>query len=170
MSYFQSFPKIQYTAFDTPTVVTDITLRTKILDNIETSVYAYETYTIMDGDRPDTVSYRYYGRSDLDWLILTANNMLSLDDWPKADGEILTGLLSIYGSISAIDSTLNPDAILYYEDINGNVVSYDQAGEKFPITILQNEYRENELKKIIRLVKKDYVGSILSQQINLLKL
>lgn len=165
MIYFKSFPKILYN----DSVVTDITLRTKILDTIESKVYAYESYIIRDGDRPDTVSFRYYGRSDLDWLILIANNLISIEDWPKTDQEIYNGLIEIYGSLEAIDNVNDPDAIVYYETIDGLIVDQFYQGEKFPITILQNEYRENEKKRVIRLVKKEYVNYILSQQIELMK-
>lgn len=165
MPYFKSFPKILYN----DSVVTDITLRTKILDTVESKVYAYESYIIRDGDRPDTVSFRYYGRSDLDWLILIANNLISIEDWPKTDQEIYNGLIEIYGSLEAIDNVNDPDAIVYYETIGGLIVDQFYQGEKFPITILQNEYRENEKKRVIRLVKKEYVNYILSQQIELMK-
>lgn len=165
MPYFKSFPKILYN----DSVVTDITLRTKILDTVESKVYAYESYIIRDGDRPDTVSFRYYGRSDLDWLILIANNLISIEDWPKTDQEIYNGLIEIYGSLEAIDNVNDPDAIVYYENIDGLIVDQFYQGEKFPITILQNEYRENEKKRVIRLVKKEYVNYILSQQIELMK-
>jgi hypothetical protein len=165
MPYFKSFPKILYN----DSVVTDITLRTKILDTVESKVYAYESYIIRDGDRPDTVSFRYYGRSDLDWLILIANNLISIEDWPKTDQEIYNGLIEIYGSLEAIDNVNDPDAIVYYETIDGLIVDQFYQGEKFPITILQNEYRENEKKRVIRLVKKEYVNYILSQQIELMK-
>lgn len=165
MPYFKSFPKILYN----DSVVTDITLRTKILDTVESKVYAYESYIIRDGDRPDTVSFRYYGRSDLDWLILIANNLISIEDWPKTDQEIYNGLIEIYGSLEAIDNVNDPEAIVYYETIDGLIVDQFYQGEKFPITILQNEYRENEKKRVIRLVKKEYVNYILSQQIELMK-
>ena len=165
MPYFKSFPKILYN----DSVVTDITLRTKILDTVESKVYAYESYIIRDGDRPDTVSFRYYGRSDLDWLILIANNLISIEDWPKTDQEIYNGLIEIYGSLEAIDNVNDPDAIVYYENIDGLIVDQFYQGEKFPITILQNEYRENEKKRVIRLVKKEYVNYILRQQIELMK-
>ena len=165
MPYFKSFPKILYN----DSVVTDITLRTKILDTVESKVYAYESYIIRDGDRPDTVSFRYYGRSDLDWLILIANNLISIEDWPKTDQEIYNGLIEIYGSLEAIDNVNDPDAIVYYETIDGLIVDQFYLGEKVPITILQNEYRENEKKRVIRLVKKEYVNYILSQQIELMK-
>jgi hypothetical protein len=169
MPYFKDFPRMIYGAFGTDEMVVDITIRTKIVDTIDSSVYAYETYDIIDGDRPDIISSKYYGRSDLHWLIFMANDMISLDDWPKTDQEIYNGLIAIYGSDYAIDDTSNPDAIVYYEDINGLIVSYDADGQKFPITILANEKRENDAKRRIRLVKREYINQILALQSELLK-
>lgn len=167
--YFFNFPKILYSEFGVPTTITDITVRTRLLSSMESKIFAFELYTIKDGDRPDTISYRYYGRSDLDWLVLIANNIISLDDWPKTDNQILNGLLKIYGSIAAIDDTNNVAAIHHYETAEGLIVSFDYQGSKIPITILQNEIRENDLKRDIRLVKKEYVGIILQEQQELLQ-
>lgn len=167
--YFSDFPKILYSEFDIPTIITDITLRTKFLSSLDSKIFAFELYTIKDGDRPDTISYRYYGRSDLDWLILIANNIISMDDWPKTDNQILNGLLKIYGSITAIDDTNNTAAIHHYENSDGLIVSFDYEGTKVPVTILQNEIRDNDLKRDIRLIKKEYVGLILQEQQKLLQ-
>lgn len=167
--YFDDFPKIDIKlSDDIRLTVTDITLRTKIINTIDSLIYLYESYTITDGDRPDTIAYKYYGRSDLDWIILMSNNMLGLIDWPKSDQQIYDGLIKLYGSNSAIDNVNNPDAVLYYEDINGIPVSYDADGEKFAVTILQNELRENEKKRRIRLVKREYINQVVSLHNNLI--
>ena len=169
MPYFKEFPRMIYSAFGSDTLAVDITIRTKIVDTINSSIYAYETYDIQDGDRPDILSNKYYGRSDLHWLIFIANDMISLDDWPKTDQEIYDGLIALYGSDAAIDNTNNPSAVLFYENIDGLVVAADADGEKFPVTILVNEIRENENKRRIRLVKREYVNQILKLQSDLLK-
>ena len=169
MSYFDNFPKIDIKLSDGVLLnITDITLRTKIINSIDSLIYLYESYTIKDGDRPDTIAYRYYGRSDLDWIILIANNLMGLVDWPKTDSEIYDGLIKIYGSDSAIDNVNNPNAVLYYEDINRIPVSYDSGGEKFAVTILQNELRENDKKRKIRLIKREYINQVVTIHNNLI--
>lgn len=167
--YFANFPKIDIKLSDDILLtVTDITLRTKIINSIDSLLYLYESYTIKDGDRPDTIAYKYYGRSDLDWIIIMVNNMMGLEDWPKTDQQVYDGLIKIYGSNSAIDSINNPNAVLYYEDVNKIPVSYDASGEKFAVTILQNEMRENDKKRKIRLIRRDYINQVVSMHNNLI--
>lgn len=167
--YFSNFPKIDVKLSDNVRLsLTDITIRTKIINNIDSLIYLYESYTIRDGDRPDTLSWRYYGRSDLDWIILISNNLMGLDDWPKTERQIYDGLIKKYGSDSAIDNINNPAAVLYYEDINRVPVSYDATGEKFAVTILQNELRENDEKRKIRLIKREYISQVITMHNNLI--
>lgn len=166
--YFENFPKIRYKFENSTVILTDITLRTKLISTIEDKIFAFEQYTIRDGDRPDTVSYRYYGRSDLDWLVLITNKMIGLEDWPNTDRQIVDGLIKIYGSLEAVDNTLDEDSIAYYLDSNGFVVSFDYIGTKTPITILQDALLKNDLKRQIKLIKPEYVGQILREQKELL--
>lgn len=166
--YFENFPKLDIKLSDNVRLtVTDITIRTRIMNSIDSLIYLFESYTIRDGDRPDTIAYKYYGKSDLDWIIILSNNMMGLEDWPKTERQIYDGLIKKYGSNSAIDNVNNPAAVLYYEDINGIPVSYDAVGEKFAVTILQNELRENEAKRKIRLIKREYIDQVVTMHNNL---
>ena len=38
----------------------------------------FTKYKIKGDDRPDTVAFQEYGRSDLDWIVLTSNNILNI--------------------------------------------------------------------------------------------
>jgi hypothetical protein len=87
VAYFGNFPNLAYPiVIDGKTVrinAKNITVRAKFLDYVKTSQVSYRDYTIKDGDRPDTLSYRLYGRSDLHWVILIFNEILNpFFDWP----------------------------------------------------------------------------------------
>ena len=93
MAYFGNFPNPAYPiVIDGKTVrinAKNITVRAKFLDYVKTSQVSYRDYTIKDGDRPDTLSYRLYGRSDLHWVILIFNEILNpFFDWPLTSGDL----------------------------------------------------------------------------------
>jgi hypothetical protein len=61
----------------------NILVRAKIVDYIKNTQVAYVPYTIRDGDRPETIAYSLYGRSDLHWLVLLFNEIIDpLFEWP----------------------------------------------------------------------------------------
>jgi|TARA_B100000073_G_scaffold344769_1_gene352286 hypothetical protein len=46
----------------------------------------FEKYTISGNDRPDVVAQKVYGRSEYDWIILLANNIINIqDEWPMSN-------------------------------------------------------------------------------------
>lgn len=93
MAYFDNFPNINY-----PIVVDgkpvrinskNIALRTKFLDYVKSGQTSYRDYTIKDGERPETLANRLYGRPDLHWVILLFNDILNpLFDWPLSSGDL----------------------------------------------------------------------------------
>lgn len=54
----------------------------------EPGTFAYQNYTVVFGDRIDLISYKFYGRSDLWWVILDKNPQI-LDGWSLKAGTIL---------------------------------------------------------------------------------
>jgi hypothetical protein len=70
--------------------VKDITQRFKLVEYVRSSkLRGSEYYFIQDGERPDTVSYKLYGKADLHWLIFLFNGILNpLFEWPMSYLEI----------------------------------------------------------------------------------
>ena len=43
----------------------------------------FTKYKIKGDDRPDNVAFEFYGDANLDWLVLTCNNIINVyDEWP----------------------------------------------------------------------------------------
>jgi len=60
--------------------------RVKLNSEIFQELANYEKYTIRGNDRPDLVAQKVYGRSDYDWIVLLANNIINIqDEWPMSN-------------------------------------------------------------------------------------
>lgn len=97
MPYFSNMPTIQY-----PTLVDgkvkfvnsrNILVRAKIIDYIKNSHAGYLSYTIRDGERPETLANRIYGQADLHWLILLFNEIIDpMFEWPLSEQQLLSAV------------------------------------------------------------------------------
>ena len=84
---FIDYPKIAYTLddFESEQVVVDIFRRIVFKkEYIDNSSY-YEEYEVLGGETPEELSYRFYGTTQLYWIILMVNGILDPRfDWPMA--------------------------------------------------------------------------------------
>ena len=95
--FFNKFPKITYENNLAINLLARVTMSKLALN----SKQAYYDYTIVEGTRPDNLSYNYYDNSDYVWLIGLANQIVD----PYYDFPISTENLNIlitkkYGSIA----------------------------------------------------------------------
>ena len=150
--------------------------RYKINDDIFSNVVYFKTYTIQEGERPDQVSLKAYGNQFYDWVILLTNNMVNAQyDWPLSNYEMYrtleeefddpyseihhyeTGSVGHYAAGLHVDETfynrqhkVNIDGIMTLK--NGNEIAS-------PITVAEHYQRENEKKREIYILKKQYLRS-----------
>ena len=101
MPYFSYFPSMSYVTDPTDLtkvmVVKDITVRAKISDYFKNSAVTSLPYTIQDGERPETLSYRIYDRVDLYWTILLFNEIHDPTfEWPLSTAELESKLQKKY--------------------------------------------------------------------------
>jgi len=95
MSYFKTFSDILYPSpLKTKSSSSDfvraknIFRRAKVRDDLFQTTAAFEKYSIEGNERPDQVAKKLYGSSDLDWIILIANNIQNLrEEWPLSNYE-----------------------------------------------------------------------------------
>ena len=88
--YFQRFPFVNYNFGDNEanTIFPNITAYIDIVDQLRDEVAFYETYTILDGDRPDTVSQMLYDTPDYHWTFFFMNDGLRESGWPLSEREM----------------------------------------------------------------------------------
>ena len=112
--YFKSFPYTFYSLDDTNTVqlVTDITTRVALSDEVKENLSLYEEYDIRDGETPELVADKFYSNPELHWLVLHYNEIIDPRfDWPLDTNKLLRYVAGKYA---------NTNGIHHYEDANGN--------------------------------------------------
>lgn len=106
MGYFSELPNIQTInrtkteiSIDENVVIKNLFRRAKIRDDVLSIVTAFEYYTINEDEKPNQVAEKIYRDPELDWVILTTNNILNVqDEWPIDSKSFLNYLLDKYGS------------------------------------------------------------------------
>jgi len=112
--YFKSFPYTLYSLDDTSTVqvVTNITTRVALSDEVKNNLALFDEYDVKDGDTPELVADRFYKNSELHWLVLHYNDIID----PRFDWPLSTNNLNLY----VASKYANVNAVHHYEDANGN--------------------------------------------------
>jgi len=119
--YFKSFPYTLYSLDDTSTVqvVTNITTRVALSDEVKNNLALFDEYAVRDGDTPELVADRFYKNSELHWLVLHYNDIIDPRfDWPLSTNNLNLYVASKYTDVNGIHHY--EDANLNY--INGNVI------------------------------------------------
>ena len=174
MAYFNKIPNISYLKYDKNPydgdfiTIKNIFGRVKVIDDVLAGSTVFEDYFVKDWERPDTISFDYYGDPKFDWVIMLINNVRNLyDDWAKSEQTLTEYVDRKYD---------DPTGIHHYETIeqiyNGKVILKKgiEVGESFrfvdplgntrtaeesrrPVNNLVYETRLNEKKRKIYILK-----------------
>ena len=106
MSYFRELPNLSYVSrfsganrSDERVEVKNLFKRARLRSDIDAAITAFNYYKISEGERPDTLAKKIYNDSELDWVILTTNNITNVrDQWPLDGMNFTNYLLSKYGT------------------------------------------------------------------------
>jgi hypothetical protein len=83
MQYFKTLPKLISTNNGNSILLTNLLVRSSIIQNLLTNSLLFYKYDIQDGDTPEIVAYKYYGDAYRYWIVLFSNQMLDPQwDWP----------------------------------------------------------------------------------------
>jgi len=161
MNYFKRFPKTFYSRdnyINNFEYVTNIMVRIRLFDSVLNSRTAFYSYTVGDGERPDTVAHKYYGDSKYAWVVLAANNYIDpLFEWPLNAEELDSYIISEYGSIESAKSNIK----FYYKTINGRKYIVDGSSD-FDSTqdSYQFEIELNESRRQIKILDRAYIPQL----------
>jgi len=79
--------------------------RTKISEQIFNDLTFFTKYQIITDERPDNVAFKVYGDSNLDWMIMLANNIINVQqEWPLEHQSYYNYLIGKYGSDAALQN------------------------------------------------------------------
>lgn len=115
--YFQKFPITYYSLDDLNSVqvVTNITLRNTISNEIKNNFAVFDEYDIKEGETPELVADKFYNNPSYHWVILHMNEVLDPRyNWPLSQNDLNKHVEQKYASINATH---------HYEDSNGVTIN-----------------------------------------------
>ena len=154
--------------------------RYKINDDIFQYAVFFKKYTIIDGERPETLAEKAYGDQFLDWVILLTNNMVNAQyDWPRSNYEMYRIVeeefddpyseinhYEIRETIGQYQAGLHVDETFYNGthkvNVNGTVTTKNGNEIASPVTVAEYYKEENEKKREIYLLKPRYLDSFVA--------
>jgi hypothetical protein len=158
--YFEKFPKIVYSLDGGVSgfPVTDIFRRVRAQTQELLTAAAYDEYDIKDGETPEIIAHKFYGNSDLHWVILIANDIIDPRwEWPLTSAQLKNYITDKYG-------TGNEYALKYYvtNDAYEDVVHSSYAGSKLSVNNTDYEDQINEAKRKIKIVKAQFLPNFIN--------
>ena len=190
MSYFRELPDVEYqspfaTRISSSSYVKakNIFRRMKIRDDLQNIFTVFDKYEIREGARPDTIAEEFYGKSDLDWVVLLSANIINVrDQWPLSSRDLYEYTVSKYGleNINRVHhyetkeiknsdgNTVLPKGLVVDEDYSirfrTGETYIERSGPDIISTISNYVYetRENQKKETIYLLKPSYLQQFLN--------
>ena len=158
--------------------------RATLREDIFQSLTFFTKYSIQGDDRPDNVAHKVYENSDLDWVILLANNITHIPtEWPMPQNDFDRFLLDKYDNYDTIyngihhhetievkdsnDVTIIPEGLQVSSDFNQSY--YDHYLQKIvdtvditrPVTNYEYEEKLENKKREIFILKQEYLTVII---------
>ena len=186
MSYFRELPNFEYQSpFANSTGASDyvtaknVFRRMKLRDDLKNIFILFNKRVIEEGERPDTVAEKEYGKSDLDWVVLLSAGIINVrNEWPLSSKDLYNFVVEKYGD--------DKDSVYYYEtkeirdsqnrliipkgsrvDSDFSVTYFDNGtivtkSEITGVTYYEHEVKENIKKSTINILRRSYLQQFLS--------
>ncbi len=137
--FFELMPKILYDnkgqgEFN---IVTNLLKRVAIKSKVKDNAIMYDTYDVIEGQRPEEIAFLMYGDPELHWIILLLNNITDVyHDWPLSTPNFLRFVNDKYD---------NPDEIHHWEILqsSGSITTKIDLGAGFKPYNLSTTYQPN---------------------------
>ena len=210
MAYFEELPNIAHTSLlpvrnkiEDRIIVKNLFKKSKLRTDVDQAITAFNYYYIEDNQRPDVLAQELYGDPELDWVILTTNNITNVrDQWPLSHNDLHSYMLDKYGSETNVLGIHHSETVKIVDEYNrvilngglevdsnftftfvGTVTSFtgslirvnfggSSSNTVTPVVSITNydyEVKQNEVKRKIRILKKEYVGAFLSEHRQIMK-
>ena len=187
-NYFSQLPDFEYVSRLPDSKISDYNpvknffMRGKLREDIFQNVAVFTKYEVKGDDRPDNVAFEFYGDANLDWLVLTCNNIINVyDEWPMTQFNFENYLLDKYDNYETINAThhyettevKNSKGVVIVPaglevDSNYSISFYDEQIEGMtivssPVTEITNYHYEEKLqqdKRNIFLLKARFLNVV----------
>jgi hypothetical protein len=190
-NYFSKIPNFEYVSRLPDAKISDYIavknlfkkgfLREDIFQNL-----AYFTkYEIRGDDRPDNVAFDVYENSNLDWLVLTCNNIINVQtEWPLRQNDFDRVLLEKYGDYNTLYNGIHhyetveiknsqgviivpaglyvdsDHSVSYYDFFSERQVSISSSDAITAVTNYEYETEIEEKKRDIFVLKRKYLNIV----------
>jgi len=162
MAYFDNFPLTPYLANNRIdfSIVTDITKRVAAKNELKENYAIYDEYDVPDNETPEIVSYRLYGSTSYHWIILLMNDIIDPRfDWPLSQYNLRKFVESKYGA-----DDVNVYGIHHYQISTTNSIIVDSDyPNAISISNIEYEIEENEKKRRIKVLKKEFIPTFVTE-------
>ncbi len=187
-NYFSQLPDFEYVSRLPDSRISDyipvknLFMRGKLREDIFQDASVFTKYKIKGDDRPDNVAYEVYGDANLDWLVLTCNNIPNVyNEWPMTQINFENYLLEKYGTYENINAAHHYETTVVKNttgvvivpaglevDSNYSITFYDDATEGMttvnsPVTEITNYLYEQRLqddRRNIFLLKRRFLNVV----------
>jgi len=150
---FQNYPHIAYKLPDGERkILKDMMVRVYYRGGFDDEKATYNFYDVLDGERPEDVSFKAYGSQDYHWVILLFNEMLDpYYDWYMSQSNLLKYVKGKYDDMNAIK---------HYVDNEGYINS---VGIGVAVTNFDYEYELNEKRRRIKILSPIYLKKFIDE-------
>ena len=193
MGYFQELPNILHPSLfpsrnkvESTILVKNLFKRSKLRTDVDQAITAFNYFDIKEGMRPDMVAQELYDNPELDWVVLTSNNITNIrNQWPLSHNDLQEYMLEKYGTEARIAEAeiyetreildefsrvvmpagLQVDENFSFQYLNssGQVIKVLSSQVVAPVTNYQLEVRLNDEKRRIRILKSEYLSAFISE-------
>ena len=126
MAYFEELPNISQPSLlsgsnkvEDRVIVKNLFKRSKLRTDVDQAITAFDYYYIEDQQRPDVLAQELYGDSELDWVVLTSNNITNVrDQWPLGHNDLHAYMLEKYGSETNILGIHHSETVKVIDEYN----------------------------------------------------
>ena len=173
-NYFSKVPNLDYVSRLPDANISDyisvknLFKKGKLREDIFQDLSVFTKWKIEGDDRPDNVAFKVYGDSNLDWLILSSNNIINIQtEWPMTQYVFDQYLLDKYGTYDKLNDAHHYETI---EIKDGTGVTVLKAGLRvasdfnFKYQDNNTAYSTNPVKEITNL---QYENEIQDQRRNI---
>ena len=196
MAYFEELPNIAYPSLlpssnkvEDRIVVKNIFRRSKLRSDVDQALTAFNYYYIEQGMRPDMVAKKLYDDPELDWVILSTNNITNIrNEWPLENNDLHSYMLEKYGSeenilgihhyetkkiVDEYNRVVMPaglqvdnDFTFKYKNYTNTIITVNPV---VSVTNYDYENKLNEDKRKIKVLKSQFLSVFLTDHKNIMK-
>lgn len=158
-------------------ILPDILRRVKQRNAIASGQFIFDTYDVVNGEKPEDIAYKWFGDAQLHWVILMTNNITDrFHQWPMTQPQFDEFLTDKYGAG-------NEDAIHHYEitkssgktsssgpnDYSHLVEVNSDTDNASSISNREYEERQQDKYRSIKLLNQQFLSDFLEEFDKLIK-